>query len=153
VEQREYKTPEHIREKNRRWREKNREQILERERAYYQEHREERQASKRASQAKHREAKLLRDHLYGLKRRDVVRQAILGLLGTKCAKCGFADVRALQIDHINGNGTQERQKARSMDAYYRNILAVKGEGYQMLCANCNQIKRYEENESSRLYFP
>jgi len=152
MEQREYKTPEHIREKNRRWREKNREQIRERGRAYYQEHHEERLASKRASQIKHREKNLLADHLYNLQRRAKLRQAILDLLGTKCARCGFADVRALQVDHINGKGTQERQKARSMDAYYRNILTVKGEGYQMLCANCNQIKRYEENESSRLYF-
>jgi hypothetical protein len=153
VDEEEYKTPEHIRAKNKRWHDAHRDELRTKGRAYYQAHREERLASKRASEAKHREAKLLRDHLHGMQRRAALRQAIFDLLGAECARCGFADLRALTIDHINGKGTQERKAARSMDAYYRNILAVGGEGYQVLCANCNQIKRHENKESTRKYYP
>ncbi len=147
-----YKTPENTRAKNKRWHDANSEELRARGRAYYQAHREERLASKRASDAKHRDAKLLRDHRNSMRRRIALRDALFALLGTKCACCGFTDKRALAIDHINGKGTQERKAARSTDAYYRHILEVGGEGYQVLCANCNQIKRIENGESTRKYF-
>lgn len=39
------------------------------------------------------------------------RNEIIRLLGSKCSRCGFSeDVRVLQIDHINGGGTEERQR-------------------------------------------
>lgn len=76
------------------------------------------------------------------------KQEVIDLLGGKCAKCGFTDIRALQIDHINGNGCQESRKI----GYYgiRNrILAGQTKEYQVLCANCNWIKRYENDELGR----
>jgi len=152
MDEQKYKTPERIRTKNKRWHDAHREELRAKGRAYYQAHREERLASKRASEAKHRDAKLLRDHHNNTRRRTELRQALFALLGARCVRCGFADVRALTIDHIDGKGTQERKAARSMDAYYRHILAVGGEGYQVLCANCNQIKRIENGESHRTYF-
>jgi predicted restriction endonuclease len=148
----EYKTPERVRAKNKRWHEAHREELRAKARAYYQAHREERLASRRASEAKHRDAKVLRDHRYNMRRRTELRQAIFNLLGSRCVRCGFSDTRALTIDHIKGKGTQERKAARSMDAYYRNILVVGAEGYQVLCANCNQIKRQENRESNRKYY-
>ena len=75
---------------------------------------------------------------------------LLGLLGNKCIKCGFDDSRALQIDHINGGGYIERKSYNlSPRKYYSNILqsVLNNENkYQLLCANCNWIKRFEENE-------
>jgi len=77
------------------------------------------------------------------------RMAALNILGGKCVKCGFSDPRALQIDHINGGGHSERKKIRSTTIYSKIIsnYNVEKYKYQLLCANCNWIKRYENNES------
>jgi len=80
---------------------------------------------------------------------EKLREEILELLGNKCSNpnCsvvgGMSDSRALQIDHINGGGCKERKKL-SIIPYYQHILQSirKGEEkYQLLCANCNVIKR------------
>ncbi len=64
-----------------------------------------------------------------------------------CVKCGFDDLRALTIDHINGGGHKERkQLGKGMDrggmTFYR-WLRKNGypEGYQTLCMNCQFIKQ------------
>ena len=62
------------------------------------------------------------------------------LLGTKCVVCGFTHPYALQIDHVNNNGKEDRKKYNTQQKLYEHILAVNGEGYQVLCANCNIIK-------------
>ena len=75
--------------------------------------------------------------------------AIYGVLGSKCIKCGFVDIRALQIDHINGDGAEHRKKNGNSNSYYSSILksVIAGENkYQILCANCNFIKARENNE-------
>ena len=78
------------------------------------------------------------------------RTALLGLLGDKCIKCGFSDTRALQVDHINGGGSRERTEkgSRAGNNYYilKEIMCGKLGKYQLLCANCNWIKRSENNE-------
>jgi hypothetical protein len=78
------------------------------------------------------------------------RLVVIGILGSKCAKCGFDDYRALQIDHINGNGNKERKdNKRNNYSAIKKILAGETKNYQLLCANCNWIKRYENNEHSK----
>ncbi len=69
----------------------------------------------------------------------------------KCLKCGFDDIRALQIDHINGGGTKHRRElGRTGDAFYRWLrLNNYPEGYQVLCCNCNWIKRFENKEKRK----
>jgi hypothetical protein len=74
------------------------------------------------------------------------RVAVIAYLGGECVRCGFSDWRALQIDHVFDDGHAER--ARLGPSWYgkivRCILAGKGNGrYQLLCANCNWIKRFE----------
>ncbi|MFA7101325.1 MAG: hypothetical protein WC196_06300 [Bacilli bacterium] len=67
-----------------------------------------------------------------------------------CVRCGFEDVRALSLDHINSDGNVERKE---------NIVSKTGtglyswlksnnypEGYQTLCMNCQFIKRHENEE-------
>lgn len=66
----------------------------------------------------------------------------------KCVRCGFDDIRALSIDHINGNGTKERRRTgRGGKRFYR-WLKNQGylEGYQTLCMNCQFIKATKEAE-------
>lgn len=73
-----------------------------------------------------------------------LRGKILAQLGIRCSKCGFDDARALEIDHKNGGGTEERRRL-SYPTYYLHVLRNL-ENYQVLCANCNMIKRRERNE-------
>ena len=78
-----------------------------------------------------------------------IRDEIVDLLGSTCVKCGFDDRRALAIDHINGGGLGERQKWGG--SYYPNVLKLLQSGstaYQLLCFNCNEIKK-RENEENR----
>lgn len=71
------------------------------------------------------------------------------LLGKKCVKCGYdKDIRALQVDHINGGG-REHHKKHSNYTFYKDVIASNGVGYQILCANCNIIKKFENNELPR----
>jgi len=80
-----------------------------------------------------------------------IRIKALQALGGKCARCGFDDWRALQIDHINGGGTRERRnRKQGTISYYLEIIKNPDKNkYQILCANCNWIKRYEEREDYR----
>lgn len=77
-----------------------------------------------------------------------LRRAALRLLGMRCASCGYdADERALQIDHVDGDGAAEKQARRVRRVLYLAILAGTHTGrYQILCANCNTIKRVREGE-------
>uniref|UniRef100_A0A6M3JJ10 Putative HNH endonuclease n=1 Tax=viral metagenome TaxID=1070528 RepID=A0A6M3JJ10_9ZZZZ len=76
------------------------------------------------------------------------RRKVLEKLGNQCVKCGFADIRALQIDHINGGGAKEL-KNMSINSFLKGVLLDNGSKYQLLCANCNWIKRHENNEYSK----
>jgi hypothetical protein len=78
------------------------------------------------------------------------RKDVITFLGGKCCRCGFDDFRALQIDHVNGHGCADRKKDNNnYYAFYKRIIDTNGEGYQLLCANCNWIKRTENNECAR----
>lgn len=78
------------------------------------------------------------------KYRRAHRMESLEILGAKCVRCGFTDVRALQIDHINGGGSVELKGSCT----HRQLLLIRKnpEKYQILCANCNWIKRSENHE-------
>lgn len=74
------------------------------------------------------------------------RNKILEKFGNKCTRCGFDDKRALQIDHINGGGQKEIKKINNSRKYYLYVLQDTTNKYQILCANCNWIKRRENKE-------
>ena len=81
--------------------------------------------------------------------RNRIRTAVIVALGGKCVRCGIDDHRCLTVDHVNGGGSLERKRSGSTNQYYQTMLdsVVKGEHkYQLLGANHNAIKRYEENE-------
>lgn len=90
--------------------------------------------------------------------RERVRKEILGLVGgVKCAACGFSDWRALQLDHRNGGGNRDRFRGLPLTAgaglwklrkWMKENLGAAREKYQVLCANCNWIKRHEAGECS-----
>lgn len=81
--------------------------------------------------------------------RRVLRDAALTMLGDQCTKCGFNDKRALQMDHIMGGGNKHRKSLSSPTKYYKYVIEDNGNSFQLLCANCNMIKRTENNEFHR----
>ena len=87
-----------------------------------------------------------------LKQRDYLRNermAVVEALGRKCVDCGFEDVRALQIDHVGGGGSKERKERPYKGSFHKHVLRSflnNEKRYQLLCANCNWIKRSVNNE-------
>ena len=84
-------------------------------------------------------------------RYQAAKNSVYAMFGGKCKHCGFSDVRALQIDHIEGLGTTTKARLRMGETglvLYLALLAGRRDPvrYQLLCANCNWIKRCENNE-------
>jgi len=63
--------------------------------------------------------------------------------GGKCAICGFKDWRALQFDHKYGDGTNDRRLVRQNALGYYDYIRKNSNKFDLLCANCNCIKRFE----------
>jgi hypothetical protein len=73
-----------------------------------------------------------------------LKKEVFAIWGGKCVRCGFKDKRALQIDHKFGGGTAEKRALGN----YRLLQKVLNDpsDYQLLCANCNWIKRHQRGE-------
>ncbi len=71
-----------------------------------------------------------------------LREIALFVLGEKCKICGFTDERALQVDHIKAIGNRYRMRSSNV---YKDVIQ-NPKKYQLLCANCNWIKRVEKGE-------
>lgn len=66
-----------------------------------------------------------------------LRKQLLDAYGHKCACCGETIDEFLELDHINGGGTQHR-KLEKRDLYQ--VAKLEGypkEKYRLLCSNCN----------------
>lgn len=90
------------------------------------------------------ERKKLRD----MRKVGVIRHYSNGTM--KCSFCGIDDIRVLSIDHVNGKGAAHRKKIkRSSGSAFYHWLVVNGYplGYQVLCMNCQWIKRFNRNEN------
>lgn len=84
-------------------------------------------------------------------RYESLRTQALFALGGRCTRCDNRDYRCLQLDHIHGGGKKDTRKS-----YYRYLFIIHNteearKEFQILCANCNWIKRYENNEVPRVY--
>lgn len=62
-----------------------------------------------------------------------------------CVGCGYADLRALSLDHLNGDGNAHRRRIKKWLYLW---IKQQGfpEGYQTLCMNCQMIKAAEKQE-------
>jgi hypothetical protein len=78
--------------------------------------------------------------------RERKREDVFQLLGDQCAHCGITDRRVLQIDHVRGGGTQHHRQTHNT-SFLTEVAGSWRSGergkYQLLCANCNWIKRLE----------
>jgi len=131
-----------------------RQEIIERNKKYSREHLKEVAERHRKYRREHlKEAAgyssiYLRGHRQDvIERRQKYRRKVLEKLGGKCVRCGFSDVRALQVDHVHGGGCMELMElGHGRSRFYKEVLADSEGRYQLLCANCNWIKRAENNE-------
>jgi len=152
----------YTREERRKYNEENKDAVRAYQKKYYDTHREEILSQQRESRKRnplvHKNYKiksLLKSGFdpasYQKDRRNILRNKILVALGCVCVRCGFTDVRALQVDHVNGDGAGHRRQL-GYNAHYSKILREIESGssrYQLLCANCNWIKRHEKGEHTK----
>ncbi len=102
--------------------------------------------SKLTYQARYRENNREKLREAATARRRAMRKQVFDHYGNICVSCGFADHRALQIDHIYNDGAKERKSLGGQNVSgwrFYDYLIKQGlpEGYQTLCANCNMIKQ------------
>ena len=146
------------------YRKRNKEKIRGQKRKHYEKHRDyylnyyatHREHIRELAKTCYRRHKAAGKVFYNLKTAKLAKQyrlriksKLFDILGNKCVHCGFSDVRALQIDHVHGNGTRHIKEVGRNHQYFLYVLnAVKNgsKNYQLLCANCNWIKRYEMQE-------
>jgi hypothetical protein len=104
---------------------------------------------------RHRKEWNINQRRFSLIRRRRIRAEIIQLLGGQCMNIyglhdkPFTDVRCLQIDHVHGNGCKAKG-SKSAETYMKRILneiKTGSKDYQLLCANCNWIKRSENHET------
>jgi hypothetical protein len=114
-------------------------------RLYYQENKTERMAYNKRYSFVNSKLPHMRKYRAGI--REHKRDFIFNFLGDKCVHCGFSDRRALQMDHINGR--KGGIKLGNIDNRYKFVRDFPQDSkkiYQILCANCNWVKRDEHKE-------
>jgi hypothetical protein len=93
-------------------------------------------------------------NLYYLHRDSMKRIVVIQYLGGKCIRCGYdIDIRALQLDHIKGDGKEDRKRLGSrICRYYVNNLEEAKQKLQVYCANCHAIKTYIMEEKTSINY-
>lgn len=135
-----YKNKAQIKIKDKEWRDKNPEKVI----AYREAHREERREDSKKRHWANREEQ--NEWAREYRRRNKLTVITHYSNGTcKCIHCAYSDIRALQIDHIKGGGDAHRREIKQ-DFYVWLIKNKFPDGFQVLCANCQQIKKYERKE-------
>lgn len=68
--------------------------------------------------------------------------------GSPKCKCGYNDIRALTIDHVDGDGAEHRREigGGGIKLYVWLKNNNYPDGFQILCMNCQFIKRMENFE-------
>jgi len=62
-----------------------------------------------------------------------------------CNHCGITDLRCLSIDHVNNDGASERKIYGVSVKFFRYIINQGfPDKYQILCMNCQWIKRNKD---------
>lgn len=122
-----------------------------------------RQEHKEQLRAYHREYNRMNKGVFlesGRKSRYKLKEEILTYYGNgecRCVRCGFSDIRALTLDHIDGNGGKHRALLQHRSSGYYFYVDLKRQGfpigYQTLCSNCQRIKQVENREWANVAQP
>lgn len=82
----------------------------------------------------------------GLNYRQATRERLLSMYGRSCAICGYSDSRALSLDHIHGDGNEERRQVGEKGVYRLALLEYNPNRYRILCMNCQFIEHKERSK-------
>lgn len=75
-------------------------------------------------------------------RNYTVKKAVIDGYGGRCECCGERTFELLSVDHIHGNGAEDREKGLSGHTLYQWLIENNfPDGYQLLCMGCNFAKR------------
>lgn len=77
-----------------------------------------------------------------------LKNKVFEVYGRVCVSCGFSDLRALTLDHVLNNGSNERKEYGERGVYYRALLPEYKKEYQTLCMNCQFIKRVQNGRQN-----
>jgi len=77
------------------------------------------------------------------------REKLFEIYGHECAICGFSDKRALTLDHRLNNGSDERKLLGERGVYRKAKAVFSPDEYQILCMNCQFIKRVEDQRQNQ----
>lgn len=68
-----------------------------------------------------------------------IRVKAIIFLGGKCVKCGCTDIKALEINHIDGGGSKDKYAHGRRKQYYLDILSGrrKSDDLNIMCKVCN----------------
>jgi len=133
VNSRRVQNPEYAATRYRRLREDGSRQTY--QQAYYQTHKDEKKGKQRAwRRANPHKVNALQRRYH----RELLAEVIAGY-GGKCICCEEAEPTFLTLDHISGNGNEDRrQRGNNPTNYYRTLVR---EGFpphlRLLCFNCN----------------
>jgi hypothetical protein len=75
---------------------------------------------------------------------DAIKEDTFKAYGGKCVCCGETEPKFLSIDHILGDGKEDRKKFLSGRVLYRKLKkqGYPKDRYQLLCFNCNCAKGF-----------
>lgn len=88
-----------------------------------------------------------------------LKEIIFNHYGKKCMCCGETETRFLCIDHINGDGKKHREELGSMKkwtgrGFYEWIINNNyPDTLQLLCYNCNMVKRNAKHRFCPVHHP
>lgn len=150
---------------------KNKERILKQTGEYQKTHREWKNAYQNERNKSHREEHQKRGLDYYYAHKDEIKQKkqdnkefystqskkwrtnwrskLFDTLGRKCVRCGYdEDIDCLQFDHINGDRNSDPKYYGGMHSfcrYYALNPEIARKKLQVLCVNCNIIKKHTED--------
>ena len=83
------------------------------------------------------------------KAKKKLKDSVFAKYGNKCEGCGFTDIRALTLDHVRNNGAEERKAIGERGVYRRALEEGHACDYQILCMNCQFIKRVKAQRQNQ----
>lgn len=137
--------PEKEKEIRKRFYAKNRETLLIRRKKDYYKNQEREQKNARERYWKNPKAAKLRHYCMKLKALEVVSPSIC------CIYCGESDPKKLEIDHVDGNGTEHRKKMDGANFHYTLVREGIPENVrlQILCETHNAMKAWLNDDQFR----
>lgn len=118
-------------------------------RNWYENHKEECRPKKAVLMKKYRSEDPEKYAAQSRKAKAKEREILFQMYGHVCAVCGFSDKRALTLDHKKNNGSEERKALGMRGPYQRAKKEYRPDEYQILCMNCQFIKRVEAKRQNQ----